>query len=226
MRKTGCFLGGVLLLLTTKDVMATPVALTMPALGIVHQTAITVSHGAESLQRFPETMRPHETLQRLGDRLARDCLALAIYHEARGERTSGQFAVAQVILNRVRSRVYPRSICAVVYQNAHRRNRCQFSFACDGRSDYPFDRTAWEKMQKVAAAVLCREDCGGKQAAQVNRDMLEATHYHAVQVAPSWAKRLRRVGRIGRHLFLACERTLARMDALPRSDTRNPLPDP
>ena len=51
------------------------------------------------------------------------CLAMAIYYEARGESEKGQIAVAQVIMNRVKSRKYPGSICNVVYQNAHKRNR-------------------------------------------------------------------------------------------------------
>ena len=62
------------------------------------------------------------------------CLAEAIYFEARGESEEGQAAVAQVVLNRVSSGLYPASICGVVYQNRQRRNACQFSFACDGRS--------------------------------------------------------------------------------------------
>src|SRR5262249_54575170 len=59
------------------------------------------------------------------------CLAAAIYFEARGESVKGQAAVAQVVLNRVRNPAYPKSICGVVYQNQKWRNRCQFSFACD-----------------------------------------------------------------------------------------------
>jgi len=62
---------------------------------------------------------------------SRQCLAEAIYFEARGEPEEGQVAVAQVILNRVRSGLYPGTVCDVVYQNKERHNRCQFSFACD-----------------------------------------------------------------------------------------------
>ena len=63
------------------------------------------------------------------------CLANAIYFEARSESLRGQAAVAQVVLNRVRNPAYPNSICGVVYQNDNWRNRCQFSFACDGIKD-------------------------------------------------------------------------------------------
>ncbi len=70
------------------------------------------------------------------------CLATAIYFEARGEPEEGQLAVAQVVLNRVKNPAYPNTICGVVYQNKTKRNRCQFSFACDGRSDRITDMTA------------------------------------------------------------------------------------
>ena len=63
------------------------------------------------------------------------CLANAIYFEARGETLRGQAAVAQVVLNRVRNPAYPETICGVVYQNQNLKNRCQFSFACDGKKD-------------------------------------------------------------------------------------------
>src|SRR5262249_58140344 len=63
------------------------------------------------------------------------CLAEAIYFEARGEAVRGQMAVAQVVLNRVFSEKYPNTVCGVVYQNAHRRLHCQFTFACDGIPD-------------------------------------------------------------------------------------------
>lgn len=72
-----------------------------------------------------------------------DCLATAIYFEARGETLEGQAAVAQVILNRVRNPAYPDTICDVVYQNQDWFNRCQFSFACDGVKDRVTDRPAF-----------------------------------------------------------------------------------
>ena len=70
------------------------------------------------------------------------CLAEGIYFEARGEPEEGQAAVAQVILNRVRNPAYPKTICGVVYQNKRHRNRCQFSFACDGRSEVIAERAS------------------------------------------------------------------------------------
>src|SRR5690554_3545291 len=83
------------------------------------------------------------------------CLAQAVYHESRGEPESGQWAVASVILNRVESSAYPDTVCDVVFQNAHLRNRCQFSFACDSRPDDGghgniIDRESWVKSHLVA----------------------------------------------------------------------------
>ena len=121
------------------------------------------------------------------------CLATAIYFEARGEPVAGQKAVAQVVLNRTKSERYPHTVCGVVYQNADRRNRCQFSFACDGKPDVP----------KEAAARL-RARC---QAADCLRDPPEtwvlgdATLYHARYVNPSWAPKVTLVSSIGQHLF-------------------------
>lgn len=125
--------------------------------------------------------------------LARYCLATAVYFEARSETQLGQLAVATVIVNRARTSSYPSSICGVVFQGAHRRNACQFSFACDGRSDLPQDRSSWETALAVAAKALAKE---GKQ-----RIVPAATHFHAENVNPSWSKSLRRVTKIGRHIF-------------------------
>ena len=69
-------------------------------------------------------------------RLAEEnCMARAIYFEARSESELGQLAVARVILNRTKDAAYPKTICGVVYQGSNRRNSCQFSFACDGLPD-------------------------------------------------------------------------------------------
>jgi hypothetical protein len=122
------------------------------------------------------------------------CLATAIYHEARGEGIKGQFAVAEVILNRVASRKFPGSICGVVYQGVKpgQFGGCQFSFACDGRS---------EEMRNSRAADLAR------RIAQVmadggNRGLTDgATYFHTVAVNPAWSKRFAHTGKIGAHLF-------------------------
>jgi hypothetical protein len=99
------------------------------------------------------------------------CLAEAIYFEARGEAVRGQMAVAQVVLNRVFSGKYPNTVCGVVYQNAHRRLHCQFTFACDGIPDIVREPDMWERAQTIAAEMLD----GKLWLPEVGK----ATHYHA-----------------------------------------------
>ena len=86
------------------------------------------------------------------------CLAEAVYFEARSESAEGQAAVAQVVLNRVRSGLYPASVCGVVYQNRHRHLACQFTFACEGKSLRIADAESWETAKRVAREVTRRHD--------------------------------------------------------------------
>ena len=120
------------------------------------------------------------------------CLAQAVYFEARSEPVEGQLAVAQVVLNRVDDRRYPSTVCGVVFQNKRMRNRCQFSFACDGRSDEPFERRAWERAKKISH--MATEGLW----ADVTR---HATHYHADYVDPHWSSAMLHTVSHGRHVF-------------------------
>jgi hypothetical protein len=133
----------------------------------------------------------------LGQRAQRlseaNCLARAVYFEARSESELGQLAVAQVVLNRVKNPDYPKSICDVVYQGASRMNSCQFSFACDGASDNPRPGDAWNQAQRVANRALA-----GDGRVQV---ISTATNYHADYVKPRWSDSLNRLIKIGRHIF-------------------------
>ena len=129
-----------------------------------------------------------------------ECLAMALYHEARGEPVAGQEAVGQVILNRVDSSYHPDTVCKVVYKNAHRRNACQFSFACDGISDRPKETRAWEKKVAMAKELLsCDAECREQQRA--DGGIVKSTHYHATYVSPRWASKLERTGQVGNHIF-------------------------
>jgi spore germination cell wall hydrolase CwlJ-like protein len=121
------------------------------------------------------------------------CLAEAIYFEARGEPEEGQAAVAQVVLNRAASGLYPSSICGVVYQNWQRYHNCQFSFACEGRSLRINEPEAWQTAVRVASDVSA-----GKTYVS---DVGAATHYHANYVRPQWARALKKMDVIGRHIF-------------------------
>ena len=114
------------------------------------------------------------------------CLKTALYFEARGESLKGQFAVAEVILNRVDNPSYPKSVCAVVEQG------CQFSFTCDGHSDVMKDRAAADRAGRIARVML---DGAPRALTQ------GATHFHTVNVNPSWSRRFPRTASIGAHLF-------------------------
>jgi len=120
------------------------------------------------------------------------CLREAIYHEARGEDIVGQFAVAEVVLNRVDSTRFPSTVCDVVYQNRHLRNACQFSYACDLLADTLTDPRASHLAGIVAHLAL-------QGFPRLLTD--GATHYHAVYVSPSWGEVYQRTARYGAHVF-------------------------
>jgi spore germination cell wall hydrolase CwlJ-like protein len=123
------------------------------------------------------------------------CLADAIYFEARGEPEQGRIAVAQVVLNRVKNPAYPDTICSVVYQNKNMRNRCQFSFACDGIKDRVTNAGAWKEATELAERILDDE------RTLFISDVGASTHYHATYVRPRWAKKMTKMDKIGRHIF-------------------------
>ena len=135
---------------------------------------------------FP-TMQPSHISSEL------HCLALNIYHEARGESEQGKHAVGHVVMNRVTDRRFPRSVCQVVRQGGERRrNRCQFSWWCDGRSDRPRNRTSWDLSIDIAHEIiagLSSDPTGG------------ALWYHADYVQPYWRKAFKRGPKIGQHIF-------------------------
>jgi spore germination cell wall hydrolase CwlJ-like protein len=128
------------------------------------------------------------------------CLASAVYFEARSESLQGQLAVAMVVLNRVKTPPYPSTICGVVYQGAGHLNACQFSFACDGEPDLPQLGRAWDAALAVTALAL---DGGKEMLDEQMRIVSTATNYHADYVKPGWSKSLRRLTKIGRHIFYA-----------------------
>jgi spore germination cell wall hydrolase CwlJ-like protein len=128
------------------------------------------------------------------------CLAEAIYNEARGEPESGQWAVANVIINRAFSRRYPSTLCGVIFQNAKQgRYRCQFSFACDGRPDTGTEPAAWNRAKRIALAAF-REFQRGQRPGVLPKSAL---FYHAKSVNPHWADAFKRVATIGDHVFYA-----------------------
>lgn len=152
---------------------------------------------AIKLKRTAAKPKDKETQKAIAQRRVQlaeeNCLARAVYFEARSESELGQVAVAKVILNRVKDPEYPKTICGVVYQGSGRRNSCQFSFACDGLPDDVKSATAWANAKRVARMTIAGD---AKVAA-----LTTATNYHADYVKPKWAKSMKRLVKIGRHIF-------------------------
>jgi len=123
------------------------------------------------------------------------CLAEAVYFESRSEPEAGQAAVAQVVLNRLRSGIYPSTVCGVVYQDRERPFACQFSFACEGKSLRVEETAAWATATRIAGGVADGKIYDAKLASAIN--------YHALYVRPFWASSLQKLDRIGLHVFYA-----------------------
>ena len=128
------------------------------------------------------------------------CLALNVYHESKNQSLIGQIAVAQVVMNRVKDKRFPNNVCDVVKQGLTYkwnpsipiRNKCQFSWYCDGKSDKPREGFAWEQAVTVAHGVYY----GNLD------DFVEgAPHYPAYYVTPSWASSKTYITRIDDHIF-------------------------
>lgn len=138
---------------------------------------------------------PAERLSLSGANRAKQerCLANAIYFESRGEPERGQMAVAQVVMNRVFSPYYPLTVCGVVYQNAHKHNACQFTFACDNVRDVVNEPEAWERAKRIA-----RDTLDGKIWLP---EIGKATHYHATYVSPWWKRTMTKYKTLGIHVF-------------------------
>ena len=141
------------------------------------------------------------------------CLAMNMYHEARGQGSAGLLGVSSVVMNRVRDKRFPNTICGVIYQGPTReswktrqtsdpndakfypiKNRCQFSWYCDGRSDEPKDKKTYKRILTIAKSIVYND---------INFiDITDgATFYHADYVKPAWAKVKTRTTRIGNHIF-------------------------
>ena len=123
------------------------------------------------------------------------CLALNVYHEARGEPKTGQYAVAEVTMNRVASKRFPDTVCDVVYEKRWDRIRKRYGGAfswteIDSRPTS--DGKAWKRAMEVAEETYQK---------RVERQVDGALFYHARRIRPSWARKKVRVGRVGRHIF-------------------------
>ena len=120
------------------------------------------------------------------------CLAEALYFEARGEKVVGQFAVAEVILNRVDSPKFPNTVCTVVDQGSGRKHACQFSYRCDGVHENIPKNNNYDRAGKIADIMIkdgLRQLVGG------------ATFYHSTSVEPFWSSKFYETTKIGKHKF-------------------------
>ena len=176
--------------LTTAD---NPVPLTFQAIdrsdAYRYNASIPVSD--EPLEPAAPFILP-STLSRVERDRAFNCLTQAVYYEAGSEGSQGQRAVAQVILNRMRHPAFPSSVCGVVYSGSQRATGCQFTFTCDGSLARAPSAAGWARARQVAAAAL---------SGYVEGSVGQATHYHALYVAPYWSPSLLKVANIGAHTF-------------------------
>jgi spore germination cell wall hydrolase CwlJ-like protein len=119
-----------------------------------------------------------------------DCLAKNIYFEAKGEPRAGKIAVAEVTMNRVNSKQFPRSVCGVVYQKT--KGTCQFSWVCEDNKSIR-NRAAWKESLQIAETILILDRKYGIIGS--------AKYFHADYVDPSWAEKKKLIRKIGNHIF-------------------------
>jgi len=161
--------------------------LIVKAADVAAQTTAVASSNSPGAKLYASLIDPKDSVRQMR------CLAEAVYFESRSEPEAGQAAVAQVVLNRVRSGIFPTDVCGVVYQDANRPFACQFSFACEGKSLRIEEPAAWAAATRIASEVA--------SGANFNPRLAEALNYHAAYVYPFWAPTLRRVDKIGMHIF-------------------------
>ena len=137
----------------------------------------------------------HHSANTIDERRQMFCLAMNIYHEARGEPLAGKHAVAEVTLNRVKSKHYPNTICKVVHQKGWDKKRKRYVSAFSWTElDYAINvnSKAWLEAMKISEQALNEE---------LDPQLNGALFYHADYVNPRWAKRKKIKARIGKHIF-------------------------
>jgi spore germination cell wall hydrolase CwlJ-like protein len=124
--------------------------------------------------------------------LALSCLTSAVYYEAANQGAAGEAAVAQVVLNRLRSPIFPKTVCGVVFEGSELKTGCQFTFTCDGSLARRPALTLWRDARQVAERAL---------NGYVQKSVGLATHYHTIWVVPYWQSSVIKVGQIWAHIF-------------------------
>ena len=175
-------------------------AVSTPALDAIDSIAEAPSLSDDVLQKYAQKGFVPTVKKVKISASERLCLTQAIYHEARGESQEGQWAVANVIINRAMSHKFPTTLCGVVFQNADQGQfHCQFTFACDGKSDMGTEHGAWNKAQKMAQVAYNEFQKGERPGVVPN----SALYYHTTTVNPGWSDKFKRVATIGAHMFYA-----------------------
>jgi spore germination cell wall hydrolase CwlJ-like protein len=172
---------------------ATPVVLTQP------RAAAPMSSDAVTVARFT-SIDTHRLDVAEHEKAELDCLAQAVYYEARSESTRGQMAVAEVVMNRVNDSRFPKTVCGVVYQGQTREVGCQFTFTCDGSLRIAPSGPAWDRARDIALHV----------ALGLNKPITgHATHYHTDYVNPYWSPGMVKTAEVGQHIFYRFPKTTA-----------------
>ena len=194
------------------------ISIVLNAVIVVAIVAMTMAHSIQAQEplKRPSVIGSFYTKEDV------ECMAKNIYFESRSDNMAGQFAVADVVLNRVKDKRYPNTVCDVIYDGPIKekwktkqypdlpdskreyvplRHKCQFSWYCDGKKDEipRYDNDAWERAQLVAGYILYSGEYLGITEG--------ATHYHATYVSPNWRhdRGMQLVGRIGSHIFYRWE---------------------
>lgn len=159
---------------------------------VAPEDAVEINRATPFSTRANPPARPFSLTDTANSGRAVDCLAAAVFYEAAGEGKTGEQAVAQVVLNRLRHPAFPKTICGVVFQGAERRTGCQFTFACDGSLVRTPSPAGWTQARSVAQAAL---------RGQVYGAVGYATHYHTNWVVPVWRTGLDKLVQVGTHIF-------------------------
>jgi spore germination cell wall hydrolase CwlJ-like protein len=208
-RADRALIGAFVLMLTTAGAAWAYVPHTDKAAPVSHEPAVSLTLDAPQIIALP-TARPEisddavrviaaplsdqvTAVARVIDNTQTQCLAEAMYYEARGEGTRGEKAIAEVVFNRARSGLYPRSICGVVNEGAAVEGGCQFSFTCNGQMLATKSRHDWVRARVLAAAIM-------SGVIKLDNETEGATSYHASYVDPDWDHLVRTV-QIGNHIF-------------------------
>ena len=183
----------VILALVDPDIKQSAIAPQQPGAIAEEGESIASKGVVTGVDQHPRS--PAERLKLAGAARAKaeKCLATAIYFEARDEPVRAQIAVAQVVLNRAFTPYYPNDVCGVIYQNDHRHLKCQFTFACDGKSKAIKEPEPWARAEKIA-----RDTLDGKLWMP---EVAKSTHYHDDWARPNWIGEMKKMDKLGGLIF-------------------------